>query len=60
MTVTGVVHALGRKEYGRLGLGPLENCSEVGKPTVVSALQNKKCVDVACGTSCSFAVTDKG
>nr|CAD7569460.1 unnamed protein product [Timema californicum] len=54
----GTVHVLGRKEYGRLGLG--KDCEDAKVPTVVPLLKNFKCVDVACGTAVSFAVTIKG
>ncbi|XP_075211918.1 regulator of chromosome condensation-like [Lycorma delicatula] len=54
----GMTYALGRREYGRLGLG--ENCTDASKPTQIPALKNKKCVDIACGSSVSFAVTSDG
>lgn len=53
----GQVFALGRKEYGRLGLG--EKSEDAKEPTLITAL-NEKCTDVACGTSVSFAVTKSG
>jgi alpha-tubulin suppressor-like RCC1 family protein len=53
-----VIYALGRKEYGRLGLG--EDCDDAKKPIPISALRAKKCVDISCGSAVSFAVTDKG
>lgn len=52
------VHVIGRKEYGRLGLGDVkEDASTV---TPVPALADKKVVEICCGESTSFAVTDKG
>ena len=59
----GRVHAIGRVEYGRLGLGDKE--TEGGKtdaivPTLVPKLADKKCVDVSCGTTVSFAITEDG
>ncbi|CAH0718614.1 unnamed protein product, partial [Brenthis ino] len=54
----GVAHALGRCEYGRLGLGEKSGDAEVLEP--IPKLQNKKCVCIAAGTSNSFAVTDTG
>ncbi|KAK7788454.1 hypothetical protein R5R35_012250 [Gryllus longicercus] len=54
----GLLYSLGRKEYGRLGLGEL--CPDAEAPVLIPALKDKKCVDIACGTSVSFAVTDKG
>jgi len=59
----GRVHAIGRVEYGRLGLGEKE--TEGGKsdaivPTLIPKLADKKCVGVSCGTAVSFAVTEEG
>ncbi|XP_065076912.1 regulator of chromosome condensation [Ochlerotatus camptorhynchus] len=52
------VHVIGRKEYGRLGLG---NVSEDAKTvTAVGTLADKNVVEICCGESTSFAVTDKG
>lgn len=56
--VVGVIYALGRKEYGRLGLG--EDCDDAKKLIPIPALKDKKCVDISCGSCASFAVTDKG
>ena len=50
------MYALGRQEYGRLGLG--EGGSDAVTPSVVSDLTS--CVEVACGTAVSYAVTDQG
>lgn len=55
----GRVYALGRKEYGRLGLGE-ENLEEKREPTLVETLDGKKCVRVNAGTAVSYAVTDDG
>ena len=49
--------ALGRSDYGRLGLGEAE-AEEAVVPTLVSSLSN--CVEVACGTAVSYAVTKEG
>ncbi|XP_023342509.1 regulator of chromosome condensation [Eurytemora carolleeae] len=54
----GAVHAIGRSEYGRLGLG--EGAEDAKVPVPVAELKDMKCVDIACGTAVSFAVTDKG
>nr|XP_019553087.2 regulator of chromosome condensation-like [Aedes albopictus]XP_029727942.1 regulator of chromosome condensation-like [Aedes albopictus] len=52
------VHVIGRKEYGRLGLG---NVTEDAKTvTPVEALADKNVVEICCGESASFAVTDSG
>ncbi|XP_024945219.1 regulator of chromosome condensation isoform X2 [Cephus cinctus] len=55
---SGQVFVLGRKEYGRLGLGP--GCSDAEKLTPVPALNLIKCIDIAAGNAQSFAVTDSG
>jgi regulator of chromosome condensation len=47
-----------RSEYGRLGLGAGTGDSKV--PAPVPALADKTCVEVACGTAVSYAVTDSG
>uniref|UniRef100_A0A182QFE8 RCC1-like domain-containing protein n=1 Tax=Anopheles farauti TaxID=69004 RepID=A0A182QFE8_9DIPT len=53
------VYAIGRKEYGRLGLG--DDVTEDAKTLQpVAALGDKKVVSVSCGESTSFAVTDTG
>lgn len=56
--VAGIIYALGRKEYGRLGLG--EDCDDAKELIPIPALKDKKCVDISCGDSVSFAVTDRG
>lgn len=52
------VHVIGRKEYGRLGLG--EVSEDAKTVTAIPALADKKVVEICCGESTSFAVTDKG
>ncbi|XP_053679999.1 regulator of chromosome condensation [Anopheles nili] len=53
------VYAIGRKEYGRLGLG--DSVTEDAKTLqLVSALGDKKVTSICCGESTSFAVTDSG
>jgi hypothetical protein len=56
--VVGVIYVLGRKEYGRLGLG--EDCDDAKELIPIPALKDKKCVDISCGETVSFAVTDRG
>lgn len=53
------VYAIGRKEYGRLGLGDVQEDAKTLQP-VEGALAGKKVVYVCCGESTSFAVTDSG
>lgn len=53
----GSVYVMGRREYGRLGLG--DNSSlEPATPTRVTELDN--IVEVSASTVCSFAVNDSG
>lgn len=54
----GKVYAIGRKEYGRLGLG--KDCADAAELMEVTSLKDKNCVYIGCGSSTSFAVTDKG
>ena len=56
--ISGKVYSLGRKEYGRLGLG--ENLEEKAEPTLIPGLADKHCVRIDCGTATSFATTDNG
>ncbi|KAI9556936.1 hypothetical protein GHT06_016730 [Daphnia sinensis] len=54
----GQVYSLGRKEYGRLGMGA--DAKDLAVPTPIPALQSHKCVDVTAGESVSLAVTESG
>lgn len=54
----GKCFAVGRCEYGRLGLG--EGSGDAERLVAVPTLAEKKCISIAAGTSTSFAVTDKG
>ena len=56
MCQNGDVYAIGRADYGRLGLG--ENCGERQVPTRVPDIASVK--SVAAGSCCSFAVTESG
>uniref|UniRef100_A0A1A9VL10 RCC1-like domain-containing protein n=1 Tax=Glossina austeni TaxID=7395 RepID=A0A1A9VL10_GLOAU len=54
----GTVQIVGRKEYGRLGLGPAnEDATEL---TTISALAQKGVVHISCGDAQSFAATSDG
>jgi regulator of chromosome condensation len=57
--VIGKVYSMGRKEYGRLGLGE-EGLEEKSSPTLITKLQNQKCIDVNCGSAVSYAVSEEG
>lgn len=52
------VHVIGRKEYGRLGLGDVSEDAKTVTP--VATLADKNVVEICCGESTSFAVTNKG
>lgn len=58
LDIKGLTYVLGRKEYGRLGLG--KNCDDANEPTIILALQDKKVINISCGSCVSFAVTDEG
>lgn len=51
-------YSIGRKEYGRLGLGEVEN--DVVELTLIPSLNDKKIVDICCGEMSSFAMTADG
>ncbi|KAL1123814.1 hypothetical protein AAG570_001585, partial [Ranatra chinensis] len=57
MDSNGCVYTLGRKEYGRLGLG--ENSEDAKKPTKIESL-GEKCLDVVCGSFVTFAIDREG
>lgn len=50
--------AIGRKDYGRLGLGDIEG--EVDELTEIKALDEEHVVQLECGECCSFALTESG
>ncbi|KAG5890644.1 hypothetical protein JTB14_034933 [Gonioctena quinquepunctata] len=54
----GKVYALGRKDYGRLGLGG--DCKDPEELQLISSLEDKKVINVACRSATSFAVTEDG
>lgn len=54
----GRCYAIGRHDYGRLGLG--ENAKDATELEEIPALKGKNVVQIAAGLCCSFAVTDKG
>jgi len=60
LDASGNVHALGRVEYGRLGLGDQRQTDATEPIRVNGALDGKKCIDVSAGTTVSFAVTERG
>lgn len=54
----GKVYSLGRKEYGRLGMGEIE--SDLSVPTLIPKLNSEKCIEVTAGEAVSLAVTESG
>ncbi|KAJ8920006.1 hypothetical protein NQ315_006536 [Exocentrus adspersus] len=54
----GKVYAIGRKEYGRLGLGA--GCEDAVELQQLASLSDQKIVNVACGSATSFAVNSEG
>lgn len=55
---SGKVYAIGRAEYGRLGLG--EDAKETTSPVLVAALEWNPISKIACGEAVSLAVSSKG
>lgn len=49
---------IGRKDYGRLGIGEVKEDAEIITP--IKSLDGKNIVHVSCGESCSFAVSKDG
>lgn len=60
LDAAGRVHAIGRVEYGRLGLGKQRQTDATEPIQVLGPLEGRKCVEVSCGTTVSFAVTEDG
>ncbi|GFU18988.1 regulator of chromosome condensation [Nephila pilipes] len=54
----GLVYSMGRKDYGRLGIG--EDCDEKSVPTLITTLENEKCNNISCGNCVSFAISEEG
>lgn len=58
LTSDNKCHSIGRRDYGRLGLGELSE--DVAELTAVKALQEREVVQISCGEAQSFAVTKDG
>jgi regulator of chromosome condensation len=58
LTTDNKVHAIGRRDYGRLGLGDV--AEDVTTLTPVTGLQKQNIVDINCGDCNTFAITKEG
>ena len=58
LDAAGKVYAMGRAEYGRLGLG--EDAKETSLPVLVTALESNPIQEIACGEAVSFALSRNG
>ena len=58
MSVSGKVYAMGRKEYGRLGVEEVQE--DLKKKTVIPTLEDIRCVGISCGSAVSFSVSEDG
>jgi regulator of chromosome condensation len=58
LTNDNKVHAVGRRDYGRLGLGDV--AEDVTTLTPVTGLQKQNIVDINCGDCNTFAITKEG
>lgn len=52
------VYAIGRKDYGRLGLGQMD--ADVEELTPITGLNDKEILHIACGDCTSFGITRDG
>lgn len=58
LTEDGVAHCMGRREYGRLGLGDLKE--DKVKPTPIPTLESHKATSVSAGECVSLVVVEGG
>uniref|UniRef100_A0A0P4WC77 RCC1-like domain-containing protein n=1 Tax=Scylla olivacea TaxID=85551 RepID=A0A0P4WC77_SCYOL len=58
VTEDGVAHCMGRREYGRLGLGELKE--DMKKPTPITSLEEHKAKSVSAGECVSLVVVEGG
>ncbi|XP_042227472.1 regulator of chromosome condensation-like [Homarus americanus] len=57
-TEDGTAHCMGRREYGRLGMGDLDN--DIKKPTPITSLVGKKAISVSAGECVSLVIMESG
>lgn len=58
MNEDGRIFVIGRKDYGRLGLG--KDCEDVAELIEIPKFKNVEITNIACGSATSFAVTQNG
>ncbi|XP_066971514.1 regulator of chromosome condensation [Macrobrachium rosenbergii] len=58
LTEDGVAHCMGRREYGRLGMGDIKE--DIIKPTPITTLQDKKAISISAGECVSLVVMESG
>ncbi|XP_071515254.1 regulator of chromosome condensation-like isoform X1 [Panulirus ornatus] len=58
VTDDGTVHCMGRREYGRLGMGDLNH--DIKKPTPIESLVGQKAIRVSAGECVSLVVMESG
>lgn len=61
LTAQDKCYAIGRKDYGRLGLGDIDSDIEfIDKLMPIKTLDGVRVRQLECGECCSFAITDDG
>ena len=58
LTEDGVACCMGRREYGRLGMGDVKE--DIKKPTPITSLQDQKAISVSAGECVSLVVMESG
>ncbi|XP_045583192.1 regulator of chromosome condensation [Procambarus clarkii] len=58
LTDDGTAYCMGRREYGRLGLGELQH--DIKKPTAITTLEGQKAISVSAGECVSLVVMESG
>lgn len=58
VTDDGTTHCMGRREYGRLGMGDLDH--DIKKPTPIESLVGQKAISASAGECVSLVVMESG